>query len=65
MRLKMYSSHHTKIMEKCPQDQVLFTPRQNESGLRLKSFLQFGLGLKSFCMTLVYSLSIFKTLLYG
>ncbi len=41
----MYSFHHTKIMEKCFQDQVLYTSRHNESDLRFKSFQQFGLGL--------------------
>jgi hypothetical protein len=32
---KMYSSHRTNIMEKCTEDQVLYTSRHNKVGLRI------------------------------
>jgi hypothetical protein len=35
--LKMHSSHHMNIMEKCLEDQILYTSRHNEVGLRLES----------------------------
>jgi hypothetical protein len=34
----MYSSHHTNIMKKCLEDQVLCISKHNEVSLRLESF---------------------------
>ncbi len=42
---KMCSSYHMKIMEKCLQDLVLYTPRHNEWS-KVQIFLAIWLNLK-------------------
>ncbi len=44
---KMCSSYHMKIMEKCLQDLVLYTPRHNEWS-KVEIFLAIWLNLKIF-----------------